>query len=199
MNTTRKQVVWSKTSCKTWVLSTKILLYWPFSVVLHDKLMKTQPKRASRLRPETEQMFKWNNKDFLVAENLTHIYCENWVIPLKECIVLQIKGSQPFWVSKYLGTVRTWNAEGREEVAAQFTGKRWGTWCCMGHSHCCSYTHFCSETFWLPVSTIPGQVLVLTGTCASSCEELCVYKRHEFLTNALEKDRHSRFLSTLCD
>lgn len=38
--------------------------------------------------------------------------------------MLQTKGSQAFWVAKYLGTAGTWSAEGREELAAQFTGKR---------------------------------------------------------------------------
>lgn len=36
-------------------------------------------------------------------------------------------------------------------------------------------------------------------TCASTCEEFCVPKKHELITNALERDTYSRFLSTKCD
>lgn len=39
------------------------------------------------------------------------------------------------------------------------------------------------------------QVLVLTGTCVSTCEEFCVFKKHKFITNALERDTYLRFLS----
>lgn len=51
----------------------------------------------------------------------------------------------------------------------------------------------------LPVSTILMQVPVLTGTCASTFEELCMSKKRKSITNALEREKHSRFLSTSCD
>lgn len=42
-----------------------------FCCAARQAKMKTQPKRASSLCPETEQMIKGNNKDLLVTENLT--------------------------------------------------------------------------------------------------------------------------------
>lgn len=72
-------------------------------------------------------------------------------------------------------------------------------WCCTWHSSCCICVFSCGKALRLPVSATLMQVGVLTGTCASTCKEFSVSKKHKFITNPVERDTYSRFLSTQCD